>query len=285
MPVRLPLILAATLVLLTGCQSGTVMPAGPVPAEYPVTPHATAISLLDSSIPHTPRDGTIRVYGAGGPQNAFQEVATLFQAETGTPVEIVFGPEGTWSADAQRRADLIWGTAEEALTAFLRTYSEFPSAAAEPLYVRPAVIAVQPGNPKNIQGFDDLLRDGMRIVVVEGAGVANTSGTGVWEDVAGRLGSLDDIVRFRRNIVAYTPGSGAGFKAFKDGADAWITWSYWPIDHPDQADLVRFEDARVIWRDISVVASPEADPETAAFVAFLKTPAAVRIFAAHGMTR
>lgn len=254
-------------------------------ARYPVTPHATAITLLNPSIPHEPRDGTIRVYGAGGPQNAFQEAADLFEAETGTPVEITFGPESDWSADAQRRADLLWGTAEQAMTAFLQTYTEFPSEAVEPLYLREAVIAVQPGNPKNIRGFADLLRDDVTVVVVEGAGIYNTSGTGVWEDVAARLGSLDDVRRFRQNIVATAQGSGAGFKAFKDGADAWITWSYWPIDHPGQADLVRFEDDRVVWRDVSVVASPEADPETAAFVAFLKTPAAVAIFEAHGMTR
>ena len=252
---------------------------------YPVTPHATAITLLDPSIRYAPRDGTVRVYGAGGPQNAFQEAADLFEAETGTPVEITFGPESSWSADAQRDADVLWGTAEQAMTAFLQTYTEFPSEAVEPLYLREAVIAVQPGNPKDIQGFDDLLRDGVSIVVVEGAGIYNTSGTGVWEDVAARLGSLGDVRRFRENIVAYAQGSGAGFQAFKDGADAWITWSYWPIDHPGEADLVRFEDDRVIWRDVSVVVSPEADPAAAAYVEFLTTPRAVAIFERHGMTR
>ena len=93
-----------------------------------------------------------------------------------------------------------------------------------PIYLRPAVIAVKKGNPKEIRGFEDLLRDGVRIIVTEGAGVANTSGTGTWEDIAGRTGSLDDVRRFRRNIIGFGKGSGPSFRMFVDkAADAWIT--------------------------------------------------------------
>jgi hypothetical protein len=41
-----------------------------------------------------------------------------------------------------------------------------------PIYIRPTIIAVKRGNPKHIRRFEDLLRDGMRIVVTEGAGIA-----------------------------------------------------------------------------------------------------------------
>lgn len=268
---------SAVALLLGGCQS--LQQQGESSA-------ATAATLKDDALVHAPRDGVIRIYGAGGPQNAFEEASKLFERRTGASVEVVFGPESKWSADAQVQADILWGTAEQSMSAFLQTYTEFPSDRVEPLYIRPAVIAVQKGNPKNIRGFEDLLRDGMRIVVVEGQGVYNTSGTGVWEDIAGRLGSLEDIVRFRRNIIAYSLGSGAGFKAFREqNADAWITWSYWPIDNPMEADSVSFEDDRVIWRDISVVVSPKADPRAHDFISFLKTDAAIKVFEAHGMTR
>lgn len=249
-------------------------------------PAATATTLADPSIEHAPADGTVRVYGAGGPQVAFQQAATAFEKATSTPVEIVFGPESTWSADAQADGDLLWGTAEQSITAFLETYTDFSSDAVEPLYLRPAVIAVKPGNPKGIESFEDLLADGIGIVVVEGAGVSNTSGTGVWEDIAARLGRLDDVVSFRSNIIAYAKGSGAGFEAFQQAeADAWITWSYWPIDHPDAADAVPFADDRVIYRDINVVASPKADPETLDFVTYLKSDEAQAFFEAEGMFR
>jgi accessory colonization factor AcfC len=102
------------------------------------------------------------------------------------------------------------------MTAFLETYKTFSSEQVEPINIRPTIIAVKKGNPKNIKRFEDLLKPGVKIVVTEGEGVSNTSGTGTWEDVAGRLGRLEDIRSFRRNIVAFGKGSGASLKAFKD---------------------------------------------------------------------
>jgi len=167
---------------------------------------ALASDLYDPTIKHQPLDGIVKLYGAGGPHTAFQKVADVWEKRTGTPVEIVAGPESRWSKDAQADADIIWGTSEQSMTAFLQTYKTFSSDQVEPIYLRPAVIAVRKGNPKNINGFDDLLQDDIRIVVTEGAGVYNTSGTGTWEDVAGRLGKLEDVAAFRENIVDFAMG-------------------------------------------------------------------------------
>ncbi|MCQ0970115.1 substrate-binding domain-containing protein [Paracoccus sp. TK19116] len=242
--------------------------------------------LADPSITHAPEDGIVKLYGAGGPHTAFQKVADVWQQQTGNKVEIVAGPEAEWSADAQADADILWGTSEQSMTAFLLTYPAFDHAAVEPIYIRPAVIAVKAGNPKGIQGFDDLLAEDIAIVVTEGAGVYNTSGTGAWEDVAGRLGSLEDIVALRQNIVAYALGSGAGFQQFRDrDADAWITWPNWPLTHPDVLELVEIEKDRQIWRDVNVVISPDADPAAQDFLDFLVTAEAQELMATEGWRR
>ena len=39
-----------------------------------------------------------------------------------------------------------------------------------PLYLRPLAILVRPGNPKGITGFKDLLKPGVSVMVVQGAG-------------------------------------------------------------------------------------------------------------------
>ncbi|MEP3666268.1 MAG: substrate-binding domain-containing protein, partial [Roseibium sp.] len=142
-------------------------------------------ALYDPTIEYVPADGVVRLFGAGGPHTAFAKVARAFEEETGNRVEIVAGPEDRWSAQAQAQADILWGTSQQSMAAFLLTYTAFELNEVRPVYLRPAVIAVKAGNPKNIRGFDDLLAEGVRIVVTEGAGVYNTSGTGVWEDVAG----------------------------------------------------------------------------------------------------
>ncbi|MCK7612689.1 extracellular solute-binding protein [Roseibium sediminicola] len=247
---------------------------------------AFAGDLYDPSIKHQPLDGIVKLYGAGGPHTAFQKVADVWQERTGTEVEIVAGPESRWSRDAQADADIIWGTSEQSMTAFLQTYKTFSSDLVEPIYLRPAVIAVKTGNPKNIKGFDDLLREDIRIVVTEGAGVYNTSGTGTWEDVAGRLGELEDVAAFRKNIVDFSLGSGASFRAFKEkDADAWITWPNWPLTHPDDLELVEIEPERKIWRDISVAVAPNASPEARDFVNFLISEEGQEIMASEGWVR
>jgi accessory colonization factor AcfC len=241
--------------------------------------------LYNATIEHAPSDGVVKLYGAGGPHTAFRQVADVWEEMTGNTVEVVAGSEADWTADAQADADILWGTAEQAMTAFLLTYPAFDHHEVEPIYLRPAVIAVKAGNPMGIESFEDLLADGLTIIVTEGAGVYNTSGTGVWEDVAGRLGNLNDISQFRSNIVAYALGSGASYQQFVDqDADAWITWPNWPITK-DDLEMVKMSDERVIYRDVSVVISPNADPEAQQFLDFLITDEAQEIMATEGWQR
>ena len=243
-------------------------------------------TLFDPSIEHNPQDGIIKIYGAGGPHTALRKVADVWEKQGGTKVELIAGPESKWSASAQADADALWGTSEQSMTAFLETYETFDHDKVEPIYIRPAIIAVQKGNPKNIRSFDDLLAKGIKIVVTEGKGTYNTSGTGVWEDVAGRKGSLDDVARFRNNIVAYSLGSGASFKAFKEQkADAWITWPNWPIHNSEDMDMVYIDKDRIIWRDLNIVISPKADPQTKDFLNFLITKKGQKIMKTEGWQR
>lgn len=247
---------------------------------------AGAHEVPDPSIMHNPRDGVVRLYGAGGPDTAFKKVAAAFTKKTGIEVAITGGPEPTWTKKAQADADILWGTSEEDMTAMLETYKVFTWDSVTPIYIRPTIIAVKKGNPKNIQSFDDLLKDGVRIVVTEGAGVANTSGTGTWEDVAGRLGKLDDVKRFRKNIVGFGNGSGPSFQMFVDkDADAWITWPDWPITHPDKADYVQLPEARRILRDVNVALAPDADPQAKQFLDFLSSDEGAAIMKTEGWQR
>lgn len=247
---------------------------------------AQETALYDASIKHMPKDGVVKLYGAGGPHTAFRKVADVWQEKTGQAIEIIAGPEKTWSPKAQADADILWGTSEQSMTAFLETYKTFSSDQVKPIYIRPTIIAVKKGNPKAIAGFEDLLQPGMKIIVTEGAGVANTSGTGAWEDVAGRLGKLSDVEEFRKNIAVFAKGSGASFRAFQsEDADAWITWPNWPFTKSDVLEKVEMASDRTVWRDVNVALSPDADPEAQAFLDFLLTPEAQAIMKTEGWVR
>ena len=231
-------------------------------------------------------DGVIRLYGACGPQNALRKVADAWERGKGAKVKIVCGPEPSWSKQAQVDADIIWGTSEQSMTAFLQSFPSFPSKNVAPIYLRPAIIAVKNGNPRRIQKFADLLQPGIRIVVTEGSGIANTSGTGTWEDIAGRLGNLEDVKRFRRNIVAFSSGSGASFKAFKElDADAWITWPEWAVDNPEVLQAIPISSNRSIWRDLNIALSSSADPQASSFIQYLISDAAQKLMRSYGYVR
>ena len=232
------------------------------------------------------RDGVIRLYGACGPQNALRKVADAWERSNDLIVRITCGPEPSWSRQAQDDADIIWGTSEQSITAFLESFPSFPPKDVVPIYLRPAIIAVKTGNPLRIQRFEDLLQPGIRIVVTEGSGIANTSGTGIWEDIAGRLGKLEDVKRFRRNIVAFSTGSGASFKAFKElDADAWITWPEWAIDNPKVLQAIPISSNRSIWRDLNIALSSSADPQASSFIQFLISDEAQKLMRSAGYVR
>jgi len=231
-------------------------------------------------------DGVIKLYGACGPQNALRKVADAWERGKGAKVKILCGPEPSWSKQAQVDADIIWGTSEQSMTAFLQSFPSFPSKNVVPIYLRPAIIAVKNGNPRRIQKFADLLQPGVRIVVTEGSGIANTSGTGTWEDIAGRLGNLEDVKRFRRNIVAFSTGSGASFKAFKElDADAWITWPEWAVDNPKVLQAIPISSNRSIWRDLNIAVSSSADPQASSFIQYLISDEAQKIMRSYGYVR
>lgn len=122
----------------------------------PVAAH----EVPDPSIKHEARDGVVRLYGAGGPDTAFKKVAEVFTRATGIKVEVTGGPEPTWSRKDQADADILWGTAEEDMAALLETYTAFSWNDVTPIHLRPAVIAVKKGNPKDIGGFDTFLAPG-----------------------------------------------------------------------------------------------------------------------------
>lgn len=224
----------------------------------------------------------LKVYGPGGPAPAMQEAAAAFQKETGVAVEIVAGPTPKWIDSARADADLIYSGSENMMSDFAGALQgQLDTADAAPLYLRPLAILVRPGNPKRIAGLKDLLKPGMQVLVVQGAGQ-----TGAWEDAAGRLGDIRTVKALRKNIVAY-PGNSALARDMwtqRPELDAWLIWNIWQVSNPGLADVVPIEKAYRIYRDtgIAPTARGKLRPESAQFVQFLEGPKGAAIFRRWG---
>lgn len=230
----------------------------------------------------------INMYGPGGPHTALIEIAKKYTEKTGVKVNVNFGPQATWNDKAKSDADILFGASEQSALAIADDHkNNFSIKNIEPIFFRRAIILTKKGNPKKIKGLKDLAnKDDVKIIVTEGMGKSNTSGTGVWEDILGRTQNIELIRKFRKNIVLFTPNSGSAKNAFlKDEADAWITWIDWAKSNPDFGDVVEIEKDLVIYRDMNVVAKNNASKETLDFIEYLKTPEAANIAKQFGWTK
>jgi accessory colonization factor AcfC len=137
---------------------------------------------------------TIHVYGPGGPAPAMKEAAAAFSKINGIEVIVTSGPTPQWSDALKTDGDVIYSGSEVMMSDFISSFTPLVNPATiTVLYLRPAGILVRPGNPKHIRGFADLLKPGLRIAVVDGAGQQ-----GLWEDIAGHNGDIAAVRAFAR---------------------------------------------------------------------------------------
>ncbi len=235
-----------------------------------------AVSTEKSSI-------TLRAYGPGGPAPAMREAAKAFGARKGIMVEITAGPTPTWKDQAMKDADLIFSGSEYMMTDFIR--KDLPglidASTIRSLYLRPSAILVRPGNPKGVRGINDLAKTGIKILVVEGAGQV-----GMWEDVAGRTGSIKLVDGVRRNIGFFAANSAEAKKLWASDLsyDVWLIWTIWQKESPASADLVNIEPQNTIYRSCGITLTRQTEKKALAeeFADFLQSPEGQEIFVKWG---
>ncbi|MHB1175002.1 MAG: substrate-binding domain-containing protein [Sulfuriferula sp.] len=241
---------------------------------------ATAVSFAIASAALA--QDTLYVYGPGGPAPAMKEAAAAFEKETGTKVEVTAGPTPKWLDKAKNDADLIFSGSETMMTDFVYAMEDQLShQQVTPLYLRPLSILVRPGNPRHIKGLKDILKPGIKVLVVNGAGQ-----NGVWEDMAGRKGDIRTVTALRNNIAAYSKNSAEAKQTWIDNKDidVWLIWNIWQVSNPQLADVVPIERDYVIYRDTGIAITKRAEnkPSAKAFAQFLGSPAGARIFTRWG---
>ena len=226
---------------------------------------------------------TLNVYGPGGPAPAMKDAAKAFGDANKITVNVVAGPTPQWAEKAKLDSDVIFSGAENMFNDFVKALpGAFELRDAQPLYLRPVAILVRPGNPKKIRGFRDLLKPGVKVLTVAGAGQ-----TGLWEDVAGRSGDISVVRAFRKNMVFPEAANSAAAKdqwIQQPDIDAWLIWNIWQVANPELAEVVKMDEPFRIYRDVGVVLTTRGKdkPQAKAFVEFLQSVAGQKIFAKWG---
>lgn len=139
------------------------------------------------------------------------------------------------------------------------------------------VMVVRPGNPKNIQGWDDLIKPGVEIITPNPAssGSAKWNILAAWAHVTGAGGSEDDAKAFVKKLLGNTislPSSGRdATTAFTEGnGDVLLSYENEAITaraNGADVDYVVPDDTLLIQNPAAVL--KEADPKAADLLSFM----------------
>lgn len=221
----------------------------------------------------------VYVYGPGGPLGPIKELAERFSEANKLKVEVTAGPEANWVEKAKKDADVIFGGSEYMLQEMVHKYPGLiDEKTRTSLYPRAAGILVRKGNPKKIEGLQDLGKPGIKIIDVNGAGQL-----GLWEDLAGRL---DIIPELQQNMAVSVRSSADAIALWKSNSelDAWITYESWHYRLTDETDLIRLPETDKLYRGTPIAVTQTTDNKKTArqFIDYLKTDEAHQVFQKWG---
>jgi sulfate/thiosulfate-binding protein len=149
------------------------------------------------------------------------------------------------------------------------------------------VFAVRDGNPKHIEGWNDLVRPGVQIVTPN----PSSSGAAKWNVVAAygaqrRLGkthkqAVGFVERMMRNVVSLDTSARNATNSFLAGrGDVYIT--YENEAHLAKLQYVIPRQTLLIEAPIALIKTSEHKDLATSFLRFTRTPRAQRIFAQYG---
>jgi len=142
---------------------------------------------------------------------------------------------------------------------------------------RASAIIVPAGNPKNIRCVEDMAKPGVRV----GVSVIDCL-KGLWEDISGRLGLLDEI---RRNISYYANGCIAIVEAVAtEQVDAAFGWTAFQHLEPERIKVIKMPEEQQVLRGTGVGMLSFAKNTEAAikFMDFLASGAARAFYKEYG---
>ena len=244
---------------------------------------------------------TLSLVAYSTPQVAYQKIIKAFQA-TPAGKNVKFKESYGGSGDQSRavlaglKADIVAFSLEPDLTKLVTAklvagdWSSGPTKGMVTDSV--VVIATRKGNPKHLKNWDDLLGSGVQVItpnpfasggarwnVLAAYGAKSGKGT----DKAAGLGYLGSLFTHvsvqdtsaRASLQTFTSGKGDAILAYENEA-------VFAQQHNQDLDYTVPDDTILIENPVAVTANSEHPVQAKAFLDFLFTPTAQKIFAANG---
>lgn len=225
----------------------------------------------------------ILVYGPGGPAPVLKELAKNFEEKTGEKVVVTAGPTSKWMKKAKKDADIIFSGNTSMMDGFIKAMPEqIKIDDVQVLNARGSGMIVRADNPKNIKKFEDLLKDGVNVMVVDGAGQV-----GLYEDMALKTGKVENLEKLRKNIKVYAKNSKAAVDEWKNNKniDALIIWTHWIKAVGEKENkFIKADKNAIIYRAAEIVPTTKGlkNEKVAEFIKFTQSKEAQKIWKQEG---
>lgn len=240
-------------------------------------------SLLISLLSLASLYAEVFVYGPGGPAPVLKKLAEQFNATSTEKVIVQAGPAPSWMEEAKTKADLIFSGNSSMMDAFvINMNGKINPSQIQVLNIRQAGIIVRPNNPKKINTFEDLLKSGVKVMIVNGAGQV-----GLYEDMALKNGKRSNLLALRKNIQVFAKNSKQALELWDQdpSIDALIIWKHWAKTMGEKkAKFISLNQDNVIYRASEIVITNDSKKKEIAqkFIDFLQSKEAQKVWEEAG---
>ncbi|WP_231331872.1 extracellular solute-binding protein [Actinomadura graeca] len=242
---------------------------------------------------------TLRLAAYSTPRGAYEKIISEYQKRVKVRFETSYGASGDQSAaveSGERRADIVAFSLEPDITRLVRARlvpedwrSDAYGGHGGMVTNSVVVIATRKGNPRKLHTWRDLLRPGIEVITPN----AFVSGGARWNVLAG-YGAESDRGKdkaagraYLRALFAHVPvqdsSARGALQTFNSGwGDALLAYENEVSGLAAPLETQMPEATILIENPVAVTLDSEHPREAKAFLTFLRTPAAQRIFAENG---
>jgi molybdate transport system substrate-binding protein len=268
------LLVAAALLLAIlgqGCPKAT----SPSPAPVATTPGA-------QTPPAALTGKTLTVFAGAASKPALEELATMYEAKTGTKVAVTFGGSGAvlTQFSQEQYGDVYVPGSDDFMDKAEKKGAVVKGGRTILLYLMPA-LCVAKGNPKNVHDLKDLARTDLRVVIGQPKSVCLGD---IGESILTQAGLWE---RVKPHIASYASSCEDTLNNLLLGeADVIIGWDVFARQHPDKVEAIPLPKELARTRNIpaSVITWSKQPEQARAFIQFLASPESKDVFSRHGYT-
>ncbi len=226
----------------------------------------------------------ILVFAGSASRPALLKAAKVFEQKKGIHVDIVFGGSGQVLSQMilSQKGDLFFPGSSDYMEIAKKKGVVLPESETRLAYLVPAIVVAK-GNPKRVQGLNDLLRNNVRVAIANPESVC----VGSYAVEVFEKNLLREQVRFLRDkLVTYTGSCAQTASAVSLGAaDAvmgWRIFSSWDPKRLEALPLNKNQVVRVGYLPIAVSKFCKKPEKAQAFISFLTSKEGRGIFQAAG---